>query len=264
MPATMQEVEKLIKRSPAKSCGLDTVPTWLLKQHAECLVPTITSIVNMSLTDDVFPDQFKTAHVCPLIKKSALYCNALKNYRPVSNIPYISKSVEKVVGARLQKHLQDNQLYEPMQSAYRPVHNTETALVRVTMQCSLVCSRQASGSDPRPSGLVCGIRYCGPCHPAQAPTRGDRCLWSAAAVVESYMTGRKQAITINKTSSSECDLIYGVGAYLKGLCLVRSCSCVTPSRLEPLRASVGCHYTCMQMTRSYRPTLRSSLCVGVS
>ena len=112
-PATMQEVEKLIKRSPAKSCGLDPVLTWLLKKHAECLVPIITIIENMSLADGVFPDQFKTAHVCPLIKKSTLDCNALKNYRPVSNLPYISKIVEKVVAAHLQKYLQDNQLYEP-------------------------------------------------------------------------------------------------------------------------------------------------------
>ena len=89
-PATMQEVEKLIKQSPAKSCGLDPVTTWLLKQHAECLVPIITSIVNISLADGVFPDQFKTAHVCPLIKKYTLDCNDLKNYRPVSNIPHIS------------------------------------------------------------------------------------------------------------------------------------------------------------------------------
>ena len=40
--------------------------------------------------------------------------------------------MEKVVDARLQKHLQVNQLYEPMQLAYRPAHSTETALVRVT------------------------------------------------------------------------------------------------------------------------------------
>ena len=62
-------------------------------------------IVNMSLADWVFPDQFKTAHVYPLIKKFTLDCNALKNYRPVSNIPYISNIVEKLVAARLQKHL---------------------------------------------------------------------------------------------------------------------------------------------------------------
>ena len=86
----------------------------------------------MSLSDGVFPYQFKTAHVSPVIKKSTLECNALKNYKPVSNFPYISKTVEKVVAARLQKHLQDNQLYEPMQSAYTPALNTETTLVRVS------------------------------------------------------------------------------------------------------------------------------------
>ena len=128
-PATMQEVEKLIKRSPPKSRGLDPVPTWLLKQHAECLVPIITSIVNMSLADGMFPDQFKTSHVSPLIKKSTLDCSAPKNYRPLSNLPYISKIVEKVVAARLQKHLQDDQLYDPVQSVYRPAHSTETTLV---------------------------------------------------------------------------------------------------------------------------------------
>ena len=63
---------------------------------------------------------------------------------------------------------------------------------------------------------------------------------------ESYLTGRKQAINITNTSSSECDLIY-MGC-LKGLCWVRSCSGVPLSRLEPLRASVGWDYICMQTT----------------
>ena len=48
----------------------------------------------------------------------------------------------KVVGARLQKHLQDNQLYEYMQSAYRPAHNTETDLVRVTIDLSRAVYKQ--------------------------------------------------------------------------------------------------------------------------
>ena len=105
------------------------VSTWLPKQHAECLVPIITSIVNMYLPDGVFPDQFDTAHVSSLIKKSTLDCNALKNNIPVSNLPYIYNIVKKVVAARLQNHLQDNQLYKPVQSAYRPAHSTDTALV---------------------------------------------------------------------------------------------------------------------------------------
>ena len=237
-PATMQEVEKLIKRSPAKSCGLDPVPTWLLKQHAEYLVPITTSVVNMYLADGVFPHQFKTAHVCPLIKKSTLDCNGLKNYRPVSNLPYISKIVEKVVAARLQKHLQDNQLYEPMQSAYRPAHSTETALVRVTTDLLCAVDKQQAvilvllGLSTAFDAVDHAILF-------QRLHEEILCVCGVPLhCFESYLTGRKQAITTRKTPSSECDLIHG---YLKGMCWVRSCLRVTPSRLEPLGASVGCH-----------------------
>ena len=168
-----------------------------------------TLILLTSLSDGVFPDQFKTAHVCPLIKKATLECNALKNYRPVSNLPYISKIVEKVVAAHLQKHLQNNQLYEPMQSAYRPAHSTETALVRVTNDLLCAVDKQQAvflvlldlsaafdtvDHDILLQRLHDEIGVCG------VPLQ-----W-----FESYLTGRKQAITSNKTSSSECDLIYGV------------------------------------------------------
>ena len=208
-PATMQEVEKLIKQSPAKSCGLDPVTTWLLKQHTECLVPIITSIVNMSLAGGVFPDQFKMAHVCPLIKKATLDCDAPKNYRPISNLPYIYKIVEKVVAARLQKHLQDNQLYEPMQSAYRPAHSTETALVRVTNDLLCAVDKQqavilvlldlSAAFDTVDHDILLQRLH------EEIGVCGVSLQW-----FESYLTGRKQVITINKTSSSERDLIYDV------------------------------------------------------
>ena len=54
-----------------------------------------------------------------------------KNYRPVSNLSFISKILERVVASRLLKHLEEEQLLEKLQSAYRPNHSMETALVRV-------------------------------------------------------------------------------------------------------------------------------------
>ena len=53
------------------------------------------------------------------------------NYRPISNLKVISKIIEKVVAVRLQKYLEANHLNEPLQSAYKPFHSCETALVRV-------------------------------------------------------------------------------------------------------------------------------------
>ena len=96
-------------------------------QHIGTLLPTITKIVNLSMATGTFPFQFKKALVTHLLKKPSLDVNVLKNYRPVSNLPYISKVTEKVVAARLPQHVQENGMQERMQSAYHAHHGTETA-----------------------------------------------------------------------------------------------------------------------------------------
>ncbi len=92
---TESEIRKLIKSSPDKQCELDPCPTWLVKSCLDVLASPITSIVNYSLKEGVFPTIFKQAHITPLIKKPSLPKNELKNYRPVSGLNFISKIVEK-------------------------------------------------------------------------------------------------------------------------------------------------------------------------
>ena len=77
------------------------------------------------------PMPFKSSLIRPHIKKHDLDTNTLKNYRPVSNLPFISKVLEKVVDAQLENHLTQNSLHEEHQSAYRKFHSTETALLKV-------------------------------------------------------------------------------------------------------------------------------------
>ena len=77
------------------------------------------------------PTSFKCANIRPLLKKPGLDSEILKNYRPVSNLPFISKVLERVVDKRLEQHLVVNNLHEELQSAYRKFHSTETALLKV-------------------------------------------------------------------------------------------------------------------------------------
>ena len=83
------------------------------------------------LSSGNFPTRFKSAVVKPLIKKPTLDCEVLKNYRPISNLPFLSKLIEKVIAKRLVSHMQDNGMVEKFQSAYKANHSRETALLRV-------------------------------------------------------------------------------------------------------------------------------------
>ncbi len=138
-PASLDEVTKIINMSASKTSSLDPIPTHLFNDCLEELAPSITSIVNVALATGCFPSKFKKAIVTPLIKKPSLDPEELSNYRPVSNLSFVSKVVERAVAARLNVHLAENGLQACMQSAYRPKHSVETALLKVhnDIMCSL-------------------------------------------------------------------------------------------------------------------------------
>ena len=126
--ATADEVRKLIINSPNKTCDLDSIPTELLKSCLDVLLVPIAQMVNLSLFSGVFPDIFKTSHVMPLLKKPSLSKDDMKNYRPVSNLNFVSKIIEKVIVNLIRSHLERNDLSNQYQSAYKKFHSTETAL----------------------------------------------------------------------------------------------------------------------------------------
>ena len=129
-PATEDEIRTMIMRSSAKTCVLDPIPSWLLKLYIEEVLPLITMIVNTCLSSSTMPQSLKTAIVTPILKKIILEL-ITKNYRPVSNLPFLSKIVEKVVASRLLVHQKRNKSLENLQSAYKEGHSTETALLCV-------------------------------------------------------------------------------------------------------------------------------------
>jgi hypothetical protein len=74
----------------------------------------------------------KKGIVRQLLKKQSLDPEQLQNYRPISNLPFLSKVVEKVVASRISTHMDTHHLHDSSQSAYHAHHGTETVLVRVT------------------------------------------------------------------------------------------------------------------------------------
>lgn len=128
---TKETVTKTIENSPAKHCDLDQIPTWLLKSCLPSVIKSITHIINLSMQRSTVPTQMKTAIISPILKNAGLNPNELKNYRPISNLSFLSKTLERVVAEQLQNYLCSNHLHEEFQSAYKPRHSVETALLRV-------------------------------------------------------------------------------------------------------------------------------------
>ena len=175
-----------------------------MKDSVDELIPMVTILVNLSLQSANVPDSMKQALVTPLLKKDDLDPEVLKNYRPVSNLSFLSKVLEM-----LTNYMTINQLHEPMQSAYRACHSTETALVRVqndilrtldqgggailvlldlsaafdTIDHSILLSRMES---------VLGVK-------------GSALQW-----FKSYLLGRKQRIKINGDFSENQEILWSV------------------------------------------------------
>ena len=127
----MPLIHGTIVTTSAATSELDPIPTSLFCEHLDLLLPSITRLLNESLSSGIVPTDFKTALVKPLLKKSSLDPNVLNNYRPISNLPFLSKILEKLVLHQLILHLDSNQLLSPHQSAYRHGHSTETVVLRI-------------------------------------------------------------------------------------------------------------------------------------
>jgi hypothetical protein len=208
-PATEEEVEKVVKGSKTKSCSLDPIPTQLLKDCLEALLPTITKLVNLSLELSTMPVNLKKALVTPLLKKALLDCEIFKHYRPVSNLAFISKVVERIVAIRVKEHMDVNGLHEIFQSAYKSLHSTENALLRVqddilcaldNKKCVLLVLLDLSAAFDTIDHNILIDRLA-----SQLGIKGKALDW-----FRSYLHQRTQSVTINGMESNIWELIFGV------------------------------------------------------
>ena len=195
--------------SKTTSCSLDPVPTSFLKLIMNVLLPILTQLINMSFEQGVMPGDLKKALIIPLLKKLGLDPEILKNFRPVSNLPFLSKLIERVSAKRLLDHMNTHHLHELFQSAYKKFHSTETALIRVQSdihqaldekKCVILILLDLSAAFDTIDHTILLERlqsHTGIC--------GKAFDW-----FKSYMQGRKQSVLIDHTASSMWELLFGV------------------------------------------------------
>ena len=127
----IDDIRKLAATLFSKSCGLDPLPSSIIKQRTDLLLPTITNIVNLFLRDGCMPTCLKSAVLSPLLKNPDADFLQFKKFRPISNLKALSKIIEKNVALQLNNYLMTNNLHEDFQSAYKVHHSTETVMVKV-------------------------------------------------------------------------------------------------------------------------------------
>ena len=124
-------VKVYILNSAPKSCKLDPIPSKLITECLDSILPSHTDLFNYSLASGFFPQCFKSALVTHIHKKRCPDDNDSNNYRPVCNLCFYAKILEKLVLSQVSSYLNSHNLYITCQSAYRPGHSTETALQKV-------------------------------------------------------------------------------------------------------------------------------------
>jgi len=117
-----------------------------------CPSPTITNIVNFSLTFGQFHPILKESVISLLLKKSTLDKDELSNYPPISNLTVISKIKQCIVKSRLIDHFTSNKIFNPHQSAYCKHHSMELwDYSALQSRLSHQCNRITKSIMPLPS-----------------------------------------------------------------------------------------------------------------
>ena len=208
-PVTAAEVLKLLHSAPPKSSRMDTVPTSLLLAVSETFSEIIAYLANLSFSEGRFPTKFKSASVTPLLKSDHLDKTAPASYRPISNLNFISKILERLFLQRFQPHILASPNFNKHQSAYRPGHSTETALL-------LLLDNIFHAADSGKSTLLVSLDLSAAFDTIEHSTLLQRLIYSfgvtgtALSWIKCYLTDRNQSVCIGQYSSPVVPCSVGV------------------------------------------------------
>ena len=126
---TEEELDKYIRKLKGnKSSGIDQIDSFLLKLAAPHIKRVLLHLLNLSISIS-FPDHWKLQLIRPNFKKGDKLDG--ESYRPVSNIPEVSKMAEFAMFDQLFQHFLGNNLFHPNHHGFLPLHNTSTAIIQL-------------------------------------------------------------------------------------------------------------------------------------
>ena len=207
-PATVEEIRTIVKDYPLKCSQEDPVPVKLLLPNLDIFLPVWTSIVNLSLSLGCM-DALKDAILTPIPKNIGIDPDILRNFRPISNLPLLSKIIERIVASRLNQHMMRNRLFMDEQYGYKKAHSTEYLLMKVLNDLLLACDK---GTPSIVILLDLSAEFDTVDHiqllnilKNEIGIHGTALKW-----FESFLVGRKAKVKISTSYSDLHDLLYGV------------------------------------------------------
>ncbi|XP_062422208.1 LOW QUALITY PROTEIN: uncharacterized protein LOC134132996 [Pungitius pungitius] len=207
-PLSPNKVLTLVTSARPTTCPLDPIPSHILQSIAPDLLPFLTCLINNALLSGCFPNTLKEARVNPLMKKPTLNPSEENNYKPVSLLPFLSKTIERAIFNQLSSYLHSNNLLDPHQSGFKAGHSTETALLAVAEQLHtaraaslssvlILLDLSAAFNTVNHQILIAALQELG-------------VTGSALSLLSSYLDGRTYRVTWGGSVSEPCPLTTGV------------------------------------------------------
>ena len=208
IPVNELSIRRYIRELNKTHCSLDPINISKITKAFESASPFLAEVVNLVFAGSVFVSSEKLGLLRPRLKKAGLDVEDMKNYRPVSNLSFLSKIIEHAMSDQLRPFIEQSELIPRYQSAYREFHSTETALCRIYNDlvisvssgkpCLLVVLDLSAAFDTIDHRILLGYLY-------SFAIRGDVHL-----LLQSYLEGRIQRVVIGDALSEPEPLHFGV------------------------------------------------------
>ncbi|KAJ1167687.1 hypothetical protein NDU88_008076 [Pleurodeles waltl] len=195
---TLKTMNSIHSGSPS-----DPFPHHVFNKADVTIAPQLCKIINLS-----FPDSWKHAEIQPLLKKPKADLNDLKNFRPISLLPFPAKVIEKIVNAHLTHYLEDNSTLDPSQSGFRRNHSTETVLLAATDD---IRQQMDKGETSALILLDLSAAFDTVCHRTLLTRLHEAAIQDKALNwISSFLSGRTRRVRLSPFRSEATNLICGV------------------------------------------------------